>query len=113
MKLLLKCTIAIFLLISFQGQAQNPHETKCKMNLEQILLAQTFDIDDPKSEYAKSYVEQIFKDLSSFYSAYNQGQSAEIQQYISSLESLLRKSEELGMNCSMFKKDFQFIQSLK
>ena len=111
--LLLKSVIAVFLLISAQSHAQSIQEVKCEMSLEQVLLAQPFDIDHPKSEFAKMYTEQLFKDLSLLYKAYSQDQPTDIKKYISSIEDLIRKSDDLGMNVSMFSADIKFIQSLK
>lgn len=89
------------------AQQHATENTQCQMAVDEILRAQSFDIDDPVSEKARGIVRSIYEDLNAFYEAGENKSKREAHKQ--SLKTSVEKAKKLDLDITMFKKDFDKI----
>lgn len=109
-KLLLSLLVTC-LLVCTSTNAQS-YELQCQLTVEQVQLSQTWDIDDPNSEFTMNYAEILFAEINSIYTKMNNGQSNELQEHKDAIEATLLLADNLGMNYTMFQDDLDIIETL-
>jgi hypothetical protein len=112
-KTLLHLLFVTFVFINFSITAQEKHELKCKMTVEEILRSQPFDIDHPTSENARYITIILNKEFAIIYEQLNEGNSQGLEEHIIAIESAIISAKEINMNYSMFTKDIEFLEELK
>jgi len=104
--------IFCFTLLFSASFAQNhaTPNTKCQLPVEDILKAQSFDIDEPISEKAMYVFYDIYKELNFIYQLDpNDPKRAEHIQYFS---IALQNANSLNLNLIMFQEDIEYVSTL-
>ena len=104
--------LTLFLLCQISLFAQNPAEIQCTMNLDQIALAQSFDIDHPNQEGTRIIASDIISELHLVYDLVSQNSTVGLEEHLQAIEASINSAELLGMNYSMFQADLDFIETL-
>lgn len=111
-------TILLFSLATFynfgqQSQYEPPTSIHCQNNIDEIMSAQSFDIDDPIAEDARYIVFDLWNYLDDFYSGITTGNKEMVIQAISDVDKSKIEAENLGLDLSMFEKDFEIVNAKK
>ena len=109
-KIVLLFTLLLFSQLSVF--AQSPNSLQCTMNLDDISLAQTFNIDHPKQEDTRSIATGFISELTIVYDLVNQNNSTDLAVHLELIQLLVDAANTLGMNYSMFQADLDFIETL-
>ncbi|WP_107040332.1 hypothetical protein [Brumimicrobium mesophilum] len=84
--------------------------TKCQLPVEEILKAQSFEIDEPIAEKAKYVFFDMYKQLNFIYQLdANDPKRAE---HINYFNIALQNANVLDLNISMFQEDIDFVTNL-
>jgi hypothetical protein len=84
--------------------------THCQLSVEEVLLQQSFDIDDPVSEDARYIFEEMYEELNLIYTTTSG--SANLSTYIDAFEETITRAEDLNLNLSMFEQDIIHVENL-
>ncbi|MGM0479475.1 MAG: hypothetical protein ACQERC_09640 [Bacteroidota bacterium] len=100
---------AFFLLICSASFAQQhaTENTASQMTVDEILRAQSFDIDDPVSEKARGIIRSIYEDMNAFYEATESSKQSKTHK--KALRKSLDQAEKLDLNITMFEEDIDHI----
>jgi len=104
--------VACFILVCSATFAQkNPtSDTKCQLEVNDILLQQSFDIDDPISEEARYIFGDMYEELNLIYKS--ELNDPKREEYIHDFNQTLKEASELNLNISMFQQDIDYVNNL-
>ena len=110
MKLLLSIVFIQICCLCFSQQHATEY-THCQLKVDEILLQQSFDIDDPKSEEARHIFFDLFESLNAIYKKASEDKIYEEE--ISEFENTIEKATLLKLNLEMFDEDIKAVSKLK
>ena len=87
------------------------NEIKCKLTVEEIFLKQPLGIGDPSTGGSKEVARLYIQELNLIY--YKEANNISFDEHIKNIDALIKVSEKMGMNYSMFKEDLDYINSIK
>lgn len=104
--------IVCFILVSFATFAQKhpTSDTKCQLEVNDILLQQSFDIDDPISEDARYIFFEMYEELNLIYKS--ELNDPKREKHIRDFNLALKKASDLNLNISMFQEDIDYVNNL-
>lgn len=112
MKNLLLISSMFLCSIPLVAQEHPTEATQCQLSVNDILLQQSFDIDDPVSEDARYILFELYNELNGLYQADQSNQIDVIETLVAELKETLEKAEALQLNLVMFDDDLNFAESL-
>lgn len=83
------------------------------MNMDQILMQQSFGIDDPISEDARYIIEDLLNRLTEFYEILSADEEADLQITIEEIDKVLDRANEINLNLTMFDDDIELVNEHK
>ncbi len=104
--------VACLLCVGFTASAQQhpTANTQCQLQVEDILAAQWFDIDDPISEDARYILFEMYEKLNLIY--VTQQNDPSLVQYVNEFNDALEEAEQLNMDTTMFQDDINYVDAL-
>ncbi len=84
--------------------------TKCQLSINDILLQQSFDIDEPISEDAMYILNDMYEGLNLIYKS--DSNDPNLQKHIISFNEALQKAKDLNLNISMFQEDIDYVSKM-
>lgn len=82
-------------------------------NVEEILLQQTWSIDDPQTEFALPIIEGIYTELNAFYELLNLSTNGSFVFDFTTVDALIQEADQLEINLNAFDSDFQLMDSYR
>lgn len=113
MKKNLLLTAITVLILGFAVSAQQSNELQCQMSMDEILMQQSFGIDDAISEDARYIVEDLINRLNEFYELLSANELEDLKITIEEIDKILTKATEINLNYSMFGDDLNELESHK
>jgi len=106
--LLFICFLSI-ISISYSQQHATAN-TQCQLSVEEILLQQSFDIDEPVSEDARYIFFEMYEELNLIYTTTNN--DPQMVGLIDDFNETLQKANDLSLNLTMFQQDIDYVANL-
>ncbi len=113
MKKNLLLTAITVILLGLTVSAQQSSEIQCKKSMDEILMEQSFGIDDPISEDARYIVEDLINRLNEFYEILSANELDDLEITIEEIDKVLVRAKEINLNLSMFDADLIEVESHK
>jgi hypothetical protein len=104
--------VACFVLICSATFAQQhaTSDTQCQLDINDILLKQSFDIDEPVSENARYIFFEMYEELNLIYQS--DSNDPKLAEHLLDFKETLQKAADLNLNVSMFQKDIDYVSKM-
>lgn len=109
MKTILLLCFSLFCSLAFAQNHATPN-TKCQLEVREILEAQSFDIDEPISEKARYIIFEIYEELNLIYEL--DPLDPKRAEHIQKFKVALEKANAINLNLAMFQEDIDYVSSL-
>ncbi|HZH85687.1 MAG TPA: hypothetical protein VFD77_00125 [Brumimicrobium sp.] len=100
----------VLICFSFFAQQHPTSNTQCQIAVNEILLMQSFNIDDPISEDAQHIFLKMYEKLNLIYE--NKSNDQKLAKYITDFNKTLLTAKNMNLNISMFQEDIDFVSKL-
>lgn len=100
----------LFFISGTYAQQHATANTNCQLDVDAILMQQSFDIDEPVSEEARYIIFEMYEELNLIYQTATN--SPNLITLIDDFEETLDKAALLNLNLSMFQLDIDHVNSL-
>ncbi|HZH85689.1 MAG TPA: hypothetical protein VFD77_00135 [Brumimicrobium sp.] len=100
----------VFICSATYAQQYATSNTQCQLDINDILLEQSFDIDEPISEEARYIFFEMYEGLNLIYQSDSNDQK--LAGYLNSFKETLQKASDLNLNVSMFQEDIDNISKM-
>lgn len=104
--------LTVILCLQFATNAQQI-QMNIQMNPDEIMTQQSWQMDDPQTEFARPVVESLLKETRKFYDMLNQSEPGNFTFDFSVLDSLILEADKLQINLIAFHQDFDLINSYR